>query len=223
MDISASPSPTTTSPITLPAEKAARSPLLRLSLQAVAVRALAAVAIFIPKKPDRPEKTPPVTKAKGINGPTKPARASAPSTRNIQAKKTATTRYCRFKKAFAPLRMMAATRPAPSSSGIFSTRRAKNSANASASTAAAGAIRIAYSIVSPLQGAPAGSARKKAAFFYMIARNRREIKPCPKIFLYFIAEFVPRARPCLSRAANCAARGSLLPPQTACQRPSAVV
>ena len=64
-EISSRPSPTTVKPITLPAENATRRPLFSPSRQALAVRALAAVAIFIPIKPDRPEKKPPVRKAKG--------------------------------------------------------------------------------------------------------------------------------------------------------------
>ena len=51
--------------MTEPAEKATRRPLLSPSLAALAVRALAAVAIFMPIKPESPEKKPPVMKAKG--------------------------------------------------------------------------------------------------------------------------------------------------------------
>ena len=54
-EMSSSPSPTTVKPITAPEEKATRSPRSRLSLAAWAVRALAAVAIFMPTKPARAE------------------------------------------------------------------------------------------------------------------------------------------------------------------------
>ena len=151
MERSASPSPTTVSPITLPAENAARSARFKPLLAAVAVRPLAAVAIFMPKNPESPEKNPPVKKAKGKNFPTKPVRARMPSTANIQAKNTATTRYCRLRKAFAPLRMIAAIPCASASSLMRRTLRAKNSAKPSASTAAQGAIRTAYSIDSPFK------------------------------------------------------------------------
>ena len=65
MDRSSSPSPTTTMPMTVPAEKATRRPPFRLCLAAQAVRALARVATLIPMKPARPEKIPPVRKANG--------------------------------------------------------------------------------------------------------------------------------------------------------------
>ena len=67
MEISRSPSPTTVNPMTDPAEKATFSPLFSPCWQAAAVRALALVAICIPTKPERPEKNPPVIKAKGTN------------------------------------------------------------------------------------------------------------------------------------------------------------
>ena len=53
--------------MTVPAEKAIRRPAFRPVRQALAVRALEAVAIFMPMKPLKPEKKPPVTKAKGTN------------------------------------------------------------------------------------------------------------------------------------------------------------
>ena len=65
IEMSSSPRPTTVKPITEPAEKATLRPLFNPVRQAFAVRAFAAVAIFMPIKPDRPEKKPPVTKAKG--------------------------------------------------------------------------------------------------------------------------------------------------------------
>ena len=65
IEISRSPSPTTVKPITLPAENATRRPRLSPSRQAFAVRALAAVAIFMPIKPESPEKNPPVKNANG--------------------------------------------------------------------------------------------------------------------------------------------------------------
>ena len=45
------PSPTTVKPMTEPEEMATRSPRLRLSLAALAVRALALVAMRMPTKP----------------------------------------------------------------------------------------------------------------------------------------------------------------------------
>jgi len=53
--------------MTAPEEKATFRPRLRLSWAALAVRALAEVAIFMPTKPARPDQMPPVRKAKGIN------------------------------------------------------------------------------------------------------------------------------------------------------------
>ena len=67
MVMSSMPRPTTVKPMTEPEENATRSPRLRLSEAACAVRALALVAIFIPIKPESMEKIPPVTKAKGVN------------------------------------------------------------------------------------------------------------------------------------------------------------
>ena len=165
IDRSQSPSPTTISPMTLPAEKAARSPLLRLLPQAVAVRAFAAVAIFMPKKPESPENAPPVRKAKGMNGDTNPTSARMPKTTNIHPKKTDTTRYCLFKKAFAPLRMTAAMPDSFSPSGIFSTFLAVKSAKRSAAAAAHGATSIAYCIVSPFKKPKTRKNHSAAAFF----------------------------------------------------------
>ena len=51
--------------MTEPAENATLSPLFRPERQAFAVRAFAAVAIFMPTKPESPEKNPPVTNANG--------------------------------------------------------------------------------------------------------------------------------------------------------------
>ena len=67
MDTSSRPRPTTVKPMTAPEEKATFRPRLRLSWAALAVRALAEVAIFMPTKPARPDQMPPVRKAKGIN------------------------------------------------------------------------------------------------------------------------------------------------------------
>ena len=65
MEMSRRPRPTTVKPITVPAENATLSPLLRPSRQAFAVLAFAFVAILIPMNPESPEKKPPVRKAKG--------------------------------------------------------------------------------------------------------------------------------------------------------------
>jgi len=67
MVMSSIPNPTTVKPMTEPEEKAMRKPLFKLSDAACAVRALEAVAIFIPMNPASMENTPPVTKAKGVN------------------------------------------------------------------------------------------------------------------------------------------------------------
>ena len=112
------PRPTTTNPITAPLLKATRSPLLRLDLAALAVLEFAAVAIFMPRKPERPENKPPVRKAKGTKGVRNPAIASAVSMATITAKNIATPVYCLFRYALAPLRIADA---------IFSFRRCPRS------------------------------------------------------------------------------------------------
>ena len=55
MDTSSRPRPTTVKPMTAPEENATLRPRLRLSWAALAVRALALVAIFMPMKPARAE------------------------------------------------------------------------------------------------------------------------------------------------------------------------
>ena len=60
--------PTTTKPITAPARKAICKPPFRLPRAALAARAEALVAVFIPKKPHNAEKKPPVKKATGTIG-----------------------------------------------------------------------------------------------------------------------------------------------------------
>ena len=64
-EMSSKPRPTTTRPITAPLRKAMRKPPLSDVRAACAVRAEAAVAVFIPRKPANPEKKPPVRKATG--------------------------------------------------------------------------------------------------------------------------------------------------------------
>ena len=64
-DMSNKPKPTTISPITAPERKAILSPLFREVRAALAVRAEASVAVFMPMYPDRPEKNPPVKNAIG--------------------------------------------------------------------------------------------------------------------------------------------------------------
>ena len=103
--ISRSPRPTTVKPITEPAENATRRPLLRPSRQAFAVLALESVAIFIPTKPERAEKTPPVTNANGTNHVSNFKNAIMQRITNIPTKKTETTEYCLLRYAFAPLRI----------------------------------------------------------------------------------------------------------------------
>jgi len=51
----------------------------------------------MPMKPDRPEKKPPVTNAKGTNQVSRPVAAMMHSTTNMQAKKMATMVYWRFR------------------------------------------------------------------------------------------------------------------------------
>ena len=94
--ISSMPRPTTEKPMTLPEEKAMRRPLSRLSLAALAVRALALVAMRIPTKPASIEKMPPVRKAKGVTRksivPCEP-KARASSSTNTTAKTLNTVVY----------------------------------------------------------------------------------------------------------------------------------
>ena len=54
-------------PMTAPERKATRSPALSEPRAAFAVRAEAYVAVFMPRKPERPEKKPPVRKATGTH------------------------------------------------------------------------------------------------------------------------------------------------------------
>ncbi len=68
MAMSSRPRPTTVSPITAPERNAIFSPPSRLWRAALAVRAEAYVAVFMPKKPASPEKKPPVRKANGTHG-----------------------------------------------------------------------------------------------------------------------------------------------------------
>ena len=93
-EISSRPRPTTVKPMTVPAEKATFKPEFRLSRQALAVRELEAVAIFMPTKPLRPEKKPPEMKAKGTNHVRKWSAAIRHRITNMQAKNTRTTLYC---------------------------------------------------------------------------------------------------------------------------------
>ena len=97
MEISRRPSPTTVKPMTEPAENATFSPLFRLVWQAAAVRALALVAICMPTKPERPEKNPPVTKAKGTNHVRSPRAAMTKRMTNMTAKKHTSILYWRLR------------------------------------------------------------------------------------------------------------------------------
>jgi hypothetical protein len=102
--------------MTVPEENDTRSPLLRLSLAALAVRALALVATFMPMYPESPVKKPPVTKANGAKRLTNPlsapskggTNASAQRITNTTAKNFTTAVYCRFMYAFAPVRIASA-------------------------------------------------------------------------------------------------------------------
>ena len=66
-EISSKPRPTTTKPITAPLRKAIRNPLFIEARAALAVRADAYVAVFMPRKPDKPLNKPPVRNAKGTH------------------------------------------------------------------------------------------------------------------------------------------------------------
>ena len=68
MDMSRRPRPTTVRPITAPERKASFNPEFRLLVTALAVLAEAYVAVFMPTKPARPEKKPPVRNANGTQG-----------------------------------------------------------------------------------------------------------------------------------------------------------
>ena len=105
IEISSSPSPTTVKPITEPAENATFRPLFRLFWHAAAVLAFALVAICIPTNPDRPEKKPPVTKAKGTNHVSRPRAAITNRITNITAKNPIRILYWRRRYAIAPLWM----------------------------------------------------------------------------------------------------------------------
>lgn len=96
-EMSTSPRPTTTKPITAPEENATFKPAFKLFCAAFAVRELAAVAIFIPINPERPEKNPPVRKANGTNMVRNPLKARIRRITKITAKKMLTPMYCRFK------------------------------------------------------------------------------------------------------------------------------
>ena len=97
IDKSSKPNPTTTKPITAPAENAILKPLFRLSLAAKAVRLLAIVAVFIPINPDSAEKNPPVKNANGTKLFTYPIIDSVNKTTNTTAKNIDTPLYCLFK------------------------------------------------------------------------------------------------------------------------------
>ena len=133
MDISKRPRPTTVKPITDPAEKAILSPRLSPSLHALAVLALDAVAIFIPTKPERPEKNPPVTNAKGTNHVSIPNAAITHRITNIAAKNTDTTVFCLLRYALAPARtdceiVFIFSVPSENLSTFFAVNNAKTSA-----------------------------------------------------------------------------------------------
>ena len=66
--MSKSPNPTTVRPITAPERKAILRPSFSELRAALAVRAEAEVAVFMPINPANPEKKPPVRKANGTHG-----------------------------------------------------------------------------------------------------------------------------------------------------------
>ena len=93
-EMSSRPSPTTVSPITAPERKASFSPELSDLCVAFAVLAEAYVAVFIPTKPARPEKNPPVRNANGTQGFWIPKTASTANTIARITNTMATTLYC---------------------------------------------------------------------------------------------------------------------------------
>ena len=98
MAMSSRPRPTTVSPITAPERNAIFRPPSRLWRAALAVRAEAKVAVFMPKKPARPEKKPPVRKAKGTQGfCTFSTYAMKAKTMASTTKTMVTTLYCCFR------------------------------------------------------------------------------------------------------------------------------
>ena len=124
-----------------------------------------------------------------MNGPTNPTMASTPSRINMQAKKTATTRYCRFKKSVRAPADDRRNAARPLLFGHFQHAARKKQRGAECEQGGGGAIRIAYSIVSPFQGA-GGFRRKECAFFFYdstkCARGQYLFaKSCP-FFLHFM-------------------------------------
>ena len=103
-EMSRSARPTTTSPITAPERNATRRPWSSEFFAAHAARFEAYVAVFIPKKPARPEKKPPVMKAKGTHSfcMRSPYARNAKNA-NIMMNTRPTTLYCCFKYAKAPI------------------------------------------------------------------------------------------------------------------------
>ncbi len=85
-------------PITVPAEKATRRPGFRPLRAAAAVRQLARVATDMPMNPERPEKKPPVMKAKGTKFEMRcRTNDSSISSRNTAPNTMPTTEYCCFR------------------------------------------------------------------------------------------------------------------------------
>ena len=72
-------------------------PSFKLEIAPFAVLELAYVAVFIPRKPHRPLKKPPVKKAIGTNGFCIPRTASATKTRKRTINTTDIVRYCRLR------------------------------------------------------------------------------------------------------------------------------
>ncbi len=105
MAISRRPRPTTVRPMTAPLRNAILRPELRLRMVALAVRAEAYVAVFMPTKPARPLKKPPVRKANGTQGfctPKPYARIANKAASTINT--ITTTLYCCLRYAMAPSR-----------------------------------------------------------------------------------------------------------------------
>ncbi len=100
--------PTTVSPITAPERKATCKPLLSDARAAFAVRAEAYVAVFIPKKPAKPEKKPPVRNANHTHPFCKPKSDMIKKSIAKIKNTIITTLYCCLRYAIAPLRTCSA-------------------------------------------------------------------------------------------------------------------
>ena len=126
--------------MTEPPENAtARARFIPPSEAAWAVRTLARVATFMPKKPARMEKPAPSRKHSAVSHALSPM--NRPISRNSAAMNTTRMRYSAFKKASAPSAMAAAiSRMRSFPASALATKAALYAANSSAQTASTGVI-----------------------------------------------------------------------------------